>query len=315
MIIVRLQYIIKHLFQLIPVLLGVSIITFLLIRMIPGDPALVMLGPRATPENIARLTVQMGLDQPMLTQYITYIRNVFSGDLGDSIIIRQPVFTLISERLGVTIFLVVYAAFLSVVISIPISLWSALRRNGVVDSSFRAASIIGLSMPSFWIGILLMLLFSIKVKWFPVSGYGDNFLQHLYHLTLPALTVSFSLSPVLIRPLRSKMISILSSDFIESARARGLSSWQVVIKHALRNAVIGMVTILGVNVGWLLGGSVVIETIFSLPGLGQLLINSILTRDYPVIQGLVLIFATLVILVNMLTDLVYTILDPRVHLE
>ena len=311
----RLQYAVKHIVSLVPVLLGISIITFFMIRLIPGDPAQIMLGPRANPETVQRVTERMGLDQPLPNQYLIYMQNLFQGNMGDSIIIQQPVLTLIGERLDVTLFLVIYTTILSVLISVPIAMWSAVRKDSLLDNGFRAASITGLSMPSFWIGILLMLLLSIKVKLFPVSGYGNTFTEHLRHLFLPALTISFSLTPVLIRPLRTKIITILSAEFVEAARARGIKESQVMIKHVLRNAVLGTVTILGVNVGWLLGGSVIVETVFSVPGLGQLLISSILTRDYPVIQGLVLVFAALVIVVNLLTDILYTILDPRVKLE
>ncbi len=300
---------------MIPVVFGISVVSFLIIHLIPGDPATIMLGTRATPENVAQLTAQMGLDKPLYDQYLIFIKNLFKGDMGDSILMKQSVNTLIGERMGTTFFLVVYTSVLSLLISIPIALWSAMRKDSLLDNGFRTISIIGLAMPSFWIGILLMLLLSIKLKLFPVSGYGKNFLSHIYYLFLPALTISFSLAPVLIRPLRSKIISVFSSEYIEAARARGLKESKIIINHVLRNAISGTVTILGVNIGWLLGGSVVIETVFSVPGLGQLLINSILARDYPVIQGLVLVFAVLVIVVNLLTDLCYTILDPRVDLE
>lgn len=257
----------------------------------------------------------MGLDKPLLNQYMIYMEGLFQGKMGDSIFFKQSVNTLIGERLAPSFFLILYAAVLSLLISIPVALYSALKKDSLMDNGFRTVSILGLSMPSFWIGIILMLLLSLKLRVFPVSGYGKSFLDHLYYLFLPALTISFSLAPVLIRPLRSKMISVLTADFIEAARARGLSEGSVLIRHVLRNAISGTVTILGVNIGWLLGGSVVIETVFSVPGLGQMLINAILTRDYPVIQGLVLVFAALVILINLITDLCYSILDPRVELE
>lgn len=308
-------YVVKRITQLFPVLLGVSIITFLIIHFIPGDPAEIMLGPRATPENVEKLTKQMGLDKSLLVQYGIFIKDALQGNMGTSIILKESVNTLVSERLPVTLFLVFYASILSLIISLPVAILSALKKDGFIDNSFRGLSIIGLSMPSFWIGILLMILLSIKIQLFPVSGYGEGFLGHLYFLFLPALTVSFMLIPVLVRPLRAKIISVLTSDYILAARARGLQGYKVLILHVLRNAVIGTITILGVNMGWMLGGSVVIETVFSVPGLGQLLINSILSRDYPIIQGLVLTFAVLVIIVNLITDLLYTVLDPRVDLE
>lgn len=313
--ILRVHFILQRLIQLIPVVFGISIVSFLIIHLIPGDPASIMLGSRATPENVQQLTAQMGLDKPLYDQYLIFLQNLVQGDLGKSILLKQSVNTLISERLGTTFFLVMYASVLSLLVSIPIALWSAMKKDSLLDIGFRTLSIFGLAMPSFWIGILLMLLFSIKIKLFPVSGYGKNFIGHLYYLFLPALTITCSLAPVLVRPLRSKIINVFSSEYIEAARARGLKEHKIILNHVLRNAISGTVTILGVNIGWLLGGSIVIETIFSVPGLGQLLINSILSRDYPIIQGLVLVFAILVIVVNLLTDLCYAWLDPRVDLE
>ncbi|MED1954075.1 MULTISPECIES: ABC transporter permease [Brevibacillus] len=313
--ILRVHFILQRLIQLIPVVFGISIVSFLIIHLIPGDPASIMLGSRATPENVQQLTAQMGLDKPLYDQYLIFLQNLVQGDLGKSILLKQSVNTLISERLGTTFFLVMYASVLSLLVSIPIALWSAMKKDSLLDNGFRTLSIFGLAMPSFWIGILLMLLFSIKIKLFPVSGYGKNFIGHLYYLFLPALTITCSLAPVLVRPLRSKIINVFSSEYIEAARARGLKEHKIILNHVLRNAISGTVTILGVNIGWLLGGSIVIETIFSVPGLGQLLINSILSRDYPIIQGLVLVFAILVIVVNLLTDLCYAWLDPRVDLE
>jgi ABC-type dipeptide/oligopeptide/nickel transport system permease component len=312
---VRLQFVIKRFIQLLPVLFGISIVSFLMIHLIPGDPATIMLGARANPDSVKQLTMQMGLDKSMFDQYLIFIKNVFHGQLGDSILMKASVNALIGERLGTTVFLIVYASLLSLLISIPVALFSALHKDKTIDNGIRTFSVFGLAMPSFWVGILLMLLLSIKLKWFPVSGYGKGFFAHIYYLFLPALTISFSLVPVLIRPLRSKIISVLNTEFVEAARARGLKESTVIVKHVLRNAVSGTVTILGVNMGWLLGGSVVIETVFSVPGLGQLLINSISARDYPVIQGLVIVFAFLVIVVNLLTDLCYSLLDPRVDLE
>ncbi|MED4584358.1 ABC transporter permease [Brevibacillus choshinensis] len=311
----RVHFVLQRLIQLIPVVFGISVVSFLIIHLIPGDPATIMLGSRATPENVQQITAQMGLDKPLYDQYLIFVKNMVQGDLGTSILLKKSVNTLIGERLGTTFFLVIYASVLSLLVSIPIALWSAMRKDSLIDNGFRTISIIGLAMPSFWIGILLMLLLSIKLKLFPVSGYGKNFFAHIYYLFLPALTIACSLAPVLIRPLRSKIINVFSSEYIEAARARGLGENKIIINHVLRNAISGTVTILGVNIGWLLGGSIVIETVFSVPGLGQLLINSILARDYPIIQGLVLVFAILVIVVNLLTDLCYAILDPRVDLE
>lgn len=300
---------------MIPVLFGISIVTFLMIHLIPGDPATILLGTRATPEMIERLTVRWGLDKPLYEQYMLFLKNLFHGHLGDSVVTQATVNQLIGERIGTTFFLSIYASFISIVITVPVALWSALKKDSMIDNGARIFSITALTMPSFWLAILFMMLFSIKLKWFPVSGYGEGFFGHLHYLFLPAFTIAIGQSSIMINPLRNKLISVLNSEYIEAARARGLTEVRVVVKHVLRNALSVTITLLGVNMGWLLSGSVIVETVYSIPGLGQLLVNSINSRDYAVVQGLVLVFGLLVIVVNFLTDLCYSLLDPRVDLE
>lgn len=309
------SYLGKRLLQMVPVLFGVTLAVFFMVHLIPGDPITILLGPRASPENVARLTAALGLDRPLWTQYLLFLQNLLRGDLGDSIIRRMPVLTLIIERLGATFFLLGYAMVMALLITVPASILAALRRNRLPDHAVRTFSLVGFVMPPFWVGLILMLLLSIKWKLVPLSGYGTGFIGHLRHLFSPALTIALSLAAILIRSLRAKIISVMQADFVDTARAKGVPERRVMIAHVLRNSLISTVTILGVNVGWLLGGTVVVESVFSVPGLGQLLIQSIFSRDYPVVQGLTLFLAFMVMVINLTTDLVYTLLDPRVDYE
>lgn len=310
----KLSFLGRRLLQLIPVALGITIVVFLMLRLIPGDPVRIMLGPRATPEGIASLERSLGLDKPLWQQYLYFVRNLVQGDLGRSLLYRQPVRDLVRERLPATLFLVVYSAALAVTITLPLAVLAARRKDRSVDQVIRGGTLLTLAMPSFWVGIIFMLFFSLKLDLFPVSGYGDTFLDRLYHLFLPALTIALSLSAILIRSLRSSIIDVARADFVDTARAKGLHERRIMAKHILRNALISTVTILGVNIGWLIGGTVVIEQIFAIPGLGQLMLSSISGRDYPMVQGITLVFAVLVVSVNILTDLTYAIIDPRVRL-
>ncbi len=310
----KLSFLGRRLLQLIPVALGITIVVFLMLRLIPGDPVRIMLGPRATPEGIASLERSLGLDKPLWQQYLYFVRNLVQGDLGRSLLYRQPVRDLVLERLPATLFLVVYSAALAVTITLPLAVLAARRKDRSVDQVIRGGTLLTLAMPSFWVGIIFMLFFSLKLDLFPVSGYGDTFLDRLYHLFLPALTIALSLSAILIRSLRSSIIDVARADFVDTARAKGLHERRIMAKHILRNALISTVTILGVNIGWLIGGTVVIEQIFAIPGLGQLMLSSISGRDYPMVQGITLVFAVLVVSVNILTDLTYAIIDPRVRL-
>ncbi len=309
----NLPYAGKRLLQMIPVLIGITMVTFLVIRLVPGNPALVMLGPKkATPETIAAISRQFGLDQPLPIQYVVFLKNLAHGDLGTSFFFQESVLQLVWEKVPATLFLIVYGTVLSIVIMVPMGLLAALNKDRLIDQIIRATFLFGLGLPSFWLGLVLILVLSVNIHLFPVSGYGNTFPDHLWRLFLPALTIAVSLAPILIRSLRNSVIDTLRLDHVLMARAKGLREQRVMRRHVLRNALISTVTILGINIGFLIGGTVVIENIFSIPGLGYLMLTSISTRDYPVVQGLTLVFAVLVILVNLLTDVTYAILDPRV---
>ena len=310
----KLGFLGRRLLQLVPVAIGITIVVFFMLRLIPGDPVRIMLGSRATPEAIASLERSLGLDKPIWEQYIYFVRNLAQGNLGVSLLYRQPVRELVLERLPATLWLVAYSAVLAVIITVPLAIVAARNKDHAVDQAIRGSTLLTLAMPSFWVGIIFMMVFSLRLDLFPVSGFGDDVRDRLYHLFLPSLTVALSLSAILIRSLRSSIIAVTLADFVETARAKGLTERRIMFKHILRNALISTVTILGVNIGWLIGGTVVIENLFGIPGLGALMLTSISGRDYPMVQGITLVFAVLVVGVNILTDLTYAIIDPRVRL-
>jgi peptide/nickel transport system permease protein len=310
----KLGFLGRRLLQLVPVAIGITIVVFFMLRLIPGDPVRIMLGSRATPEAIASLERSLGLDKPIWEQYFYFVRNLAQGNLGVSLLYRQPVRELVLERLPATLWLVAYSAVLAVIITVPLAIVAARHKDHAVDQAIRGSTLLTLAMPSFWVGIIFMMVFSLRLDLFPVSGFGDDVRDRLYHLFLPSLTVALSLSAILIRSLRSSIIAVTLADFVETARAKGLTERRIMFKHILRNALISTVTILGVNIGWLIGGTVVIENLFGIPGLGALMLTSISGRDYPMVQGITLVFAVLVVGVNILTDLTYAIIDPRVRL-
>jgi peptide/nickel transport system permease protein len=296
------------------VLLGISIAAFLLIHLVPGDPIHVMLGLKATPQAVAALRHELHLDESLPAQYATFVKNAIRFDFGQSISQHVSVSSLVVPRLSPTLLLTVYAVVVSLLVAVPLGVVSALHRNRFLDHAIRLLSMVTFGMPSFWLGLLFVLAFSLRLHWLPSSGYGESALAHLRSLTLPGLTVGLFLAPMLLRTLRSSVLETLSSEFVEAARARGLSERRVVLNHVLRASLISTVTVLGVNVGILLSGTVVVENVFALPGLGGLLVSSVLGRDFPVVQALALLFGVGVIVVNLLTDLLYALLDPRVSL-
>jgi peptide/nickel transport system permease protein len=298
--------------QAIPVVLGVTIISFFVLRLIPGDPTVVMLGTHWTPARAAQLRANLGLNKPIWEQYYLFMNHLFHGDLGQSLYYRAPVAHLITQRLPVTLWLAVYATVIALLISIPLATVSALRRDGVVDQGVRATFLVTFAMPPFWVGLVLILLLSLDVHLFPVSGYGSSVVDHVYNLFLPALTIALGFSAILIRTLRNGILGVLRADYIDTARAKGLARGRLLRRHVLRNAMLSMVTVLGVNLSFLIGSTVVIENVFALPGLGQLLASSITTRDLSVVQGIILVFGILVVVINLLTDVAYAALDPRV---
>ena len=302
----------KRALHMAPVLFGIVLAVFLMVRLIPGDPARIMLGTHATPERLAELQTELGLEQPICRQFLLFIGNVVQGELGTSLVFRRAVSTVIFERVPATTFLIGYAVILSVLITVPLAMIAAVKQNSLIDQVIRLSSTLTLSMPSFWLGLNFLILFAVFIPIFPVAGYGKSFVDRLWHLFLPALTITLSLAPMLIRNLRSAIIDVLQAPYVEFARAKGIAEATLLRRHVLRNALISTVTILGINIGWLMGGSVVIETVFTIPGLGSLIISSIFARDYPMIQGIALFFGLLVILINLTTDIVYALLDPRV---
>lgn len=312
LLVALLDYIVGRLLQMVPVIVGVSLVSFLSIHFVPGDPVQIMMHGRATPGALEAAHAKLGLDQPILVQYWHYIVNAAQGDLGTSIIQNADVSKIVGERLGPSIYLLLASAFLAVVIAVPLSIVAARRNDQPIDHAIRLAGIVGFAMPPFWIGILLMLLFGISLDWFPISGFGKTFLDRLHHLFLPSLTIAVFLAPILVQSLRAAMLDVMTAEYIEVARAKGLGPWRILVKHALRNALIPVTTILAVNIGWLLSGAVVVEYLYSFPGLGSLLVRAVGYRDYPVIQGLSLVFAVMVLVVNLLADLSYMVIDRRV---
>jgi peptide/nickel transport system permease protein len=308
------RYIVRRLALMIPVLFGITVVVFSLLQLIPGDPATTILGTQARPESVAALRHELGLDRPLWEQYLRYMQNVVTFDLGKSLKFKTSVGSLLPGRLEVTLALITYATVLTIAISLPLGIVSALRRNGIFDQVTRAFLMVTLVMPAFWVGILFLTFFSIRLQLFPVAGYGDGWQEHLHHLFMPALTIALSIAPLIVRALRTSILEGLGSDFVRTARAKGLREQAVVSTHVLRNALIPAVTLLGLSVGYLIGGTVIVENVFSLPGAGKLLVDAIAARDYPLVQSTTLVFAVLVILVNLGTDVIYTFLDPRVRL-
>src|SRR6266571_2945596 len=305
----------RRLLQLVPVAVGVTIIVFFMIHLIPGDPARTILGIHATPPAIAELHREWGLNRPLISQYWLFLDRLGHANLGKSLIYGDTATDLITSRLPATLWLIVYAALIAVLISVPLAMIAATRKDGVRDHIVRAVPLLGLGMAPFWVGFLLIYGFAINIKLFPVGGYGSGFLGHLHYMFLPALTVAIALAPVVIRSLRASMLNVLGADYITTARSKGVPGPRLFVRHVLRNAVIPAVTVLGINIGFLIGGTVIIENVFAIPGIGQLMINSIFQRDFPVVQGVTLVFAVLVVLVNLMADMTYASLDPRVSFD
>ena len=310
------KYFIKRIFQVIPVLFLCSIIIFSLIRLIPGNPALILAGPDALPEQIESLTVELGLDKPIVVQYFIWIKNVLSGDFGNSIINGYPVFKLIKIKLIATLELAISGLIVSLLISFPLGILSAVKRNSIIEKFTTIFVALGQAIPTFWLGILLVIVFSIQLRWLPPSGrieFSQNPVIASKLILLPALTLGVYTASVLTRFLKTSVLEILNSDYVVTARAKGLSEWTIVIVHVIKNAMIPFITVLGLQFGAFLGGSVVTESIFDWPGLGRLMLQAIQTRDYPVLQGTILVVVFFFVMVNLLIDLLYSFLDPKIR--
>ena len=298
--------------QIVPTFLLIGVVVFVLARLLPGDPVSAMLGDRATDEAVNRLRAQMGFDRSIFEQFVLFIGNCLRGDFGTSIAYRVPVTTIIAERLPATLALSAMATVLALAMAIPLAFVAALNVNRWPDYLIRAVFQVGLSSPVFYVGLVLLTVFAAGLRWFPVGGYGEGVADHLRHLFLPALTLALSFSAVVMRNLRAAIMGVLNAEYVDFARAKGLPLHVVLLQHVLRNALISTVTLVGLHAGTLLGGAVITETVFAVPGVGRLMIESIFARDYPVIQALTLVLAVLVSLAFLATDLVQMKLDPRV---
>jgi peptide/nickel transport system permease protein len=310
----RFKFVLNRPIQLIPVLFGISIVTFVMVHSIPGDPVRTLLGTKATPEAIERIRAQFGLDQPVWLQYVYFLENLTKGEMGVSVVYKVPVMELVLERLPATLFLLGYGVTLALLFTVPLSVIATLYRGRLPDHLIRVLSTSGLGFPVFWLGIMLMIVFSIWLGLFPVSGFGHGFLGHLHSLFLPSFAIALALSAVLTRNLRASLLAELDSDHISTARAKGLPSRWIFARHVFRNSLIPTINLLGVNLGWLIGGTVVVETVFSVPGLGSLLVQSIFARDYMIVQMITLVFACATVLINYIVDIATVALDPRISL-
>ena len=305
-----LRYLVRRLLLTIPVLLGVATLVFALIHLVPGDPAQAMLGEGAAPEELVKLRHSLGLDQPLLAQYKSFLSGIARGDLGTSFRYNTPVTSQIREKLPNTAKLAVAAMVLAVLFAIPLGILAAVFRGTIVDYSAMTVALVGISMPNFWLGPLLAILFAVRLGWLPVSGTGS-----IWHLVLPAVTLGAALSAILARMTRASLLEELRELYVLAARARGVSRTRAVLGHAFRNSLIPIVTIIGLQFGAVLTGTIITETIFAWPGLGRLLIQAINFRDYPLVQGCILFISVTYVAMNLLTDLAYGFLDPRIRFE
>jgi len=302
------RLLLRRLIRSVLVLLGTTIIIFATVRVIPGDPARLMLPADATAEDVERFRERMGFDEPVYRQYGTYLKGLLVGDLGRSMRYRRPVLELVLERLPATIELAGVAAILAVLVAVPAGIVSAIKRDSLYDNAFMFLSVFAQSVPIFWLGIVMILVFSVQLHWLPTSGRGT-----LRQLILPGIALATYISALLARLTRSCMLEVLMQDYVRTARAKGLRELSVTCRHALKNAVVPIVTVLGLQIGTLLGGSVIVETVFAWPGIGTLAVGAIYNRDYPLIQGTVLIAAVMFVVTNLVVDLVYLYLDPRIR--
>lgn len=310
------RYVVQRLLALIPVLLVVSVVVFSLVRITPGDPAAVILGDQASAEAVRQLRQRLGLDDPLPVQFVRWIANAVQGNFGESLFFGEPVTQMIVSRLEPTLLLTLYALLIATLLGIPLGTIAALNRGRPIDRALMVGSLIGISAPSFLIGLLLILLVAVNLRWLPSGGYvplSQGFVPNLRSLALPALALSLSQFALVARFTRTAVLEVLGADFIRTAYAKGLEPYAVILRHILRNALISVVTIVGLSFAVLMGGTVVIETLFDLPGVGRLVIGAVLRRDYPLLQGAVLYVTAAVVLVNLVVDLLYAWIDPRIR--
>lgn len=313
------HYLVRRLLWMVVVVFGVSLVVFSLIHITPGDPAQIMLGPSGRPEDVAKLRHQLGLDRSVSVQYVRWITRAARGDLGQSIVLRRPVLGEVLSRFGNTAILAAAAILISFTLGILLGVVSAVRRGSVLDRLVMLAATWGLSLPSFWFGLMLIIFFSLRLNWLPGTGMtsaigGGGPLDVGQHLILPAVALAVVPMAVIARYTRSSMLEVLGQDYVRTARAKGLSEQVVTWRHVFRNTLVALVTMLGLQIGFLLAGAVYIENVFSWPGIGQMLVDAILKRDFPLVQGGVLLVASVYVVVNLVTDLIYAYLDPRIRL-
>ena len=304
-----LTWVLRRILAVVPVLFGVTLAVFSMLFLVPGDPVKMMLAEFVTtPDQIAQMRAQLHLDEPVLRQYGRFVASAARGDLGTSIRSRRPVTTEIGENVGSTAQLAVAAMLVAIGLGVPLGLLAALARNTWLDVASMGTALLGVSMPSFWLGLLLIFVFSLHLEWFPATGGGD-----LPHLVLPSVTLGTIAAAIIARLTRSSMLEVLGQDYVRTARAKGLGGFAVVVRHALKNALIPIITIFGLQFGNLLAGAVIVETVFSRPGLGRLIVGGILSKDFPLVQGVVLFVATVYVLINVLVDVAYAYADPRIR--
>jgi peptide/nickel transport system permease protein len=308
-------YIARRFLLTIPAMLAMSVLVFFIVRLVPGDPATAILGLRASPESVAALREELRLDEPIWVQYGIWLGNVLQGDLGQDYTTHEPIRDQLVTRLPVTLEMAVLAMLMSAVIAIPLGVLAAVKR-GPADTASSTLGLVGISIPDFWLGVMLILFFALVLGWLPSSGHvpiRESLWGNISHLLLPALTLALGLAAVLTRTTRAAVLDVLHRPYVQTARAKGLGERAIVAGHILRNAAIPIVTVMGLQLGYILGGAIVVEQIFALPGVGRLTLNAVLNRNYPVIQGTVLLITFLFMLINIVTDALYAVLDPRIR--
>ena len=312
------RFLLSRLLGAVVVLALVAVFVFALTRMASGDPVALLLGDQATAQDIAQARVQYGLDKPLPTQFVLWVGELLQGNLGQSLFLQQPVSQAIAERLEPTLTLALLAVLIAACIGIPCGMVAAIWRGSPADQVLSSIAMLGASIPSFWFGLILIQIFAVKLGWFPASGYGDpdsTFGERIQHLLLPAIVLGVLNSALIIRFTRASLLDILGEDYVRTARAKGLPERVVMIKHVLRNSLVPIITVLGLTLALMIGGTVVTETVFNLPGVGNLVVRGVLRRDYPVIQGTLLMIAAVYVFINLAIDLLYTLVDPRIRLE
>ncbi|MEA0555441.1 nickel ABC transporter permease [Lysinibacillus irui] len=303
-------FILKRLAQIIPVTLGVTLVVFLIMQMIPGDPAIILAGEGASQETVEELRENLGLNKPLAVQYTDYIKNLLQGDMGHSLKNKQPVFEEITARLPITIELAFYSILITIILGLIAGIISAIRPYSFMDAGLMIVALLGISLPSFWLGILLMYVFSVQLHWLPVAGW-----ESAKHIILPAVTLGAGGAAIVARMTRSSMLDVVNQDYIRTAKAKGLKGYVIILKHALRNALIPVITVVGLQFGSLLGGTVLVESVFAVNGLGRMIVDAIRTRDIPVVQGGVLVASLIFVFINLFVDILYRFFNKRMDLN